>query len=43
MMRMAEVIMIAGATAVGFSMASDPKMKRKAKRMQRQLKKKLNF
>lgn len=43
MMKMAEVMLIAGATAIGFGMASDPKMKRKAKRMSRQMKRKLHF
>lgn len=43
MMRMTEVMLIAGATALGFGMATDPKMQRKAKRMSRKMKRKLHF
>lgn len=43
MMRMAEVMLIAGAAAVGFEMGSDPKMKRKMQKMRRQFKRKLSF
>ncbi len=43
MMRMAEVMLIAGVTAVGYGITQDQKMKRKAKRMSRQLKRKLHF
>lgn len=43
MMKMAEVMLVAGATAVGIGLASDPKMKKQMKRMRRQMKRKLHF